>query len=173
MEINNNNKSIIYNSLIVTMILLIAMLFCFGNYVVFAKGILNDNKIYEIKNPNSNCFQVFVSAEKNAKFDLNEKKETYLNKFVVPILNFDVKSLNYEAKNIIVRPLDDELESFKLTPTFLNITPTDVSYFEIDYEPNNDLNRDKINETDENGELGVYSFDIQIKTFIDLYKSDD
>ena len=55
MEINNNKKSIIYNSLTVTMILLIAMLFCFGNYVVFAKGILNDNKIYEIKNPNSNC----------------------------------------------------------------------------------------------------------------------
>ena len=135
-------------------------------------GKINDIEKYLV-NPNSNCFQVFVSAEKNAKFDLNEKKETYLNKFVVPILNFDVKSLNYEAKNIIVRPLDDELESFKLTPTFLNITPTDVSYFEIDYEPNNDLNRDKINETDENGELGVYSFDIQIKTFIDLYKSDD
>ena len=56
MEINNNKKSIIYYSLIVTMIVLIVMLFCFGNYVVFAKGILNDNKFYEIKNPNSNCF---------------------------------------------------------------------------------------------------------------------
>ena len=52
MEINNNKKSIIYNSVTVTIILLIVMLFCFGNYVVFAKGILNNNIIYEIKNPN-------------------------------------------------------------------------------------------------------------------------
>ena len=63
------------------------------------------NKINDIEkylvNPNSNCFQVFVSAEKNgknAKIDSTEKKEEYLKKFVVPILNFDVKSLNYEAK---------------------------------------------------------------------------
>ena len=136
------------------------------------------NKINDIEkylvNPNSNCFQVFVSAEKNgknAKIDSTEKKEEYLKKFVVPILNFDVKSLNYEAKKIIVSPLDDG--NFKLTPTFLNINPTEVTYFEIDYEPNKNRNRDKKNEKEENPDLGVYSFDIKIKTFIDLYKSDD
>ena len=136
------------------------------------------NKINDIEkylvNPNSNCFQVFVSAEKNgknAKIDSTEKKEEYLKKFVVPILNFDVKSLNYEAKKIIVSPIDDG--NFKLTPTFLNINPTEVTYFEIDYEPNKNLNRDKKNEKEENPDLGVYSFDIKIKTFIDLYKSDD
>jgi len=135
-------------------------------------GKINDIEKYLV-NPNSNCFQVFVSTEKNAKNEIGEKKEDYLKKFVVPILNFDLKSLNYEAKKIIVRPLDDDLESFRLTPTFLNINPTEVTYFEIDYEPNNSPNRDKINENDENPDLGVYSFDIQIKTFIDLYKNDD
>ena len=139
------------------------------------------NKINDIEkylvNPNNNCFQVFVSAEKNAKNAKVEPTEKdYLKKFVVPILNFDVKSLNYEAKKIIVRPLfeePNELNSFKLTPTFLNINPTEVTYFEIDYSPNNNPNRDKIIENEENPDLGVYSFDIQIKTFIDLYKSDD
>jgi len=135
-------------------------------------GKINDIEKYLV-NPNSNCFQVFVSTEKNAKNEIGEKKEDYLKKFVVPILNFDLKSLNYEAKKIIVRLLDDDLESFRLTPTFLNINPTEVTYFEIDYEPNNSPNRDKINENDENPDLGVYSFDIQIKTFIDLYKNDD
>ena len=135
-------------------------------------GKINDIEKYLV-NPNSNCFQVFVSSEKNgknAKID-NEKKESYLQKFVVPILNFDVKSLNYEAKKIIVSTIDDEPESFRLTPTFLNLSPTEVTYFEIDYEPN--PNRDKINENEENPDLGVYSFDIKIKTFIDLYKNDD
>ena len=138
-------------------------------------GKINDIEKYLV-NPNSNCFQVFVSAEKNgknSKIDLNEKKEDYLKKFVVPILNFDVKSLNYEAKKIVVLPINDDQESFKITPTFLNINPTEVSYFEIDYEPNNNPNRDKINENEENPDLGVYSFDIKIKTFIDLYKSND
>ena len=135
-------------------------------------GKINDIEKYLV-NPNSNCFQVFVSTEKNAKNEIGEKKEDYLKKFVVPILNFDLKSLNYEAKKIIVRLLDDDLESFRLTPTFLNINPTEVTYFEIDYEPNNSPNRDKINENDENPDLGVYSFDIPIKTFIDLYKNDD
>ena len=138
-------------------------------------GKINDIEKYLV-NPNSNCFQVFVSAEKNgknSKVDLNEKKEDYLKKFVVPILNFDVKSLNYEAKKIVVLPINDDQESFKITPTFLNINPTEVSYFEIDYEPNNNPNRDKINENEENPDLGVYSFDIKIKTFIDLYKSND
>ena len=138
-------------------------------------GKINDIEKYLV-NPNSNCFQVFVSAEKNgknSKVDLNEKKEDYLKKFVVPILNFDVKSLNYEAKKIVVLPINDDQESFKITPTFLNINPTEVSYFEIDYEPNNNPNRDKINENEVNPELGVYSFDIKIKTFIDLYKSND
>ena len=136
-------------------------------------GKINDIEKYLV-NPNNNCFQVFVSAEKNgknSKIDFGEKG--YLKKFVVPILNFDVKSLNYEAKKIVVHPLGDELESFKLTPTFLNANPTDVTYFEINYEPDNNPNRDKLNKSDDNGELGVYSFDIKIKTFIDLYKSDD
>ena len=65
------------------------------------------------------------------------------------------------------------MESFKLTPTFLNINPTDVTYFEINYEPDNNPNRDKLNKNEDNADLGVYSFDIKIKTFIDLYKSDD
>ena len=136
-------------------------------------GKINDIEKYLV-NPNNNCFQVFVSAEKNgknSKIDLGEKG--YLKKFVIPILNFDVKSLNYEAKKIVVHPLDDELESFKLTPTFLNINPTDVTYFEINYEPDNNPNRDKLNKSEDSADLGVYSFDIKIKTFIDLYKSDD
>ena len=135
-------------------------------------GKINDIERYLV-NPNSNCFQVFVSSEKDgkkAKVDPNEKD--YLKKFVVPILNFDVKSLNYEAKKIIVKPVNGN-GSFRLTPTFLNINPTEANYFEINYEPNNNPNRDKLNENEENQELGVYSFDIQIKTFIDLYKKDD
>ena len=134
-------------------------------------GKINDIEKYLV-NPNSNCFQVFVSSEKNAKLDTSEKKENYFHKFVIPILNFDVKSLNYEAKKIIVRP-EDDLRTFRLTPTFLSINSINASYFEINYGPNTNPNRDKLNENEENPDLGVYSFDIQIKTFIDLYKSDD
>ena len=147
-------------------------------------GKINDIEKYLV-NPNSNCFQVFVSSEKNgknAKIDSSEKEGNYLKKYVIPILNFDVKSLNYEAKQIVVKPLAENYGSFKLTPTFLNINPTDVTYFEIDYNPNNKTNinpnRDKIlydydDNDDETSELKVYSFDIKIKTFIDLYKNDD
>ena len=134
-------------------------------------GKINDIEKYLV-NPNSNCFQVFVSSEKNAKLDTSEKKENYFHKFVIPILNFDVKSLNYEAKKIIVRP-EEDLRTFRLTPTFLSINSINASYFEINYGPNTNPNRDKLNENEENPDLGVYSFDIQIKTFIDLYKSDD
>ena len=143
-------------------------------------GKINDIEKYLV-NPNNNCFQVFVSAQKvendeiNGKYvkkDDNEKKEDYLKKFVVPILNFDLKSMNFEAKKIKVRN-EDQTGSFKLTPTFFNITPTDVNYFEINYAPNSKRNKDNLNDNGDNQDLGVYSFDIQIKTFIDLYKSDD
>ena len=143
-------------------------------------GKINDIEKYLV-NPNNNCFQVFVSAQKvendeisgkYVKKDDNEKKEDYLKKFVVPILNFDLKSMNFEAKKIKVRN-EDQTGSFKLTPTFFNITPTDVNYFEINYAPNSKRNKDNLNDNGDNQDLGVYSFDIQIKTFIDLYKSDD
>ena len=80
--------------------------------------------------------------------------------------------MNFEAKKIKVRN-EDQTGSFKLTPTFFNITPTDVNYFEINYAPNSKRNKDNLNDNGDNQDLGVYSFDIQIKTFIDLYKSDD
>ena len=152
-----------------------------SNIYIDIINIYNENeggKINEIEkylvNPNSNCFQVFVSAEKNGintNIDQDKKDSNYFKKFVIPILNFDVKSMNYEAKKIIVRPINND-GSFRLTPTFLYNIPTEVSYFEIDYAPNNNTNREKLNENEEL-DLGVYSFDIQIKTFIDLYKSDD
>ena len=86
-------------------------------------------------------------------------------------MNFDVKSLNYEAKKISVQPVDEENGYFKLTPTFLNVNPTNVNNFEINYENKNKM---KINEDNlQSNDLGVYSFDIKIKTFIDLNKKDD
>ena len=142
-------------------------------------------KINEIEkylvNPNANAFQVFISSEINNEksfIDPNlytnskDKKEVFKKKFVVPIMNFDIKSLNYEAKKIIIKTVDEDNENFKLTPTFLNMTPTNVSYFEINYE-----NKNKIKFKDElfenNNDLGVFSFDIKIKTFIDLYRKND
>ncbi len=86
------------------------------------------------------------------------------------MMNFDVNSLNFEAKKIIIMPNEDG-GSFALTPTFLNTNYTEVNYFEINYEKKEKLN---INDDDlPNTDLGVYSFDIKIKTFIDMYKKDD
>ena len=99
-----------------------------------------------------------------------DKKEVFKKNFVVPIMNFDMKSLNYEAKKIIIRPVDEDNESFRLLPTFLNMVPTIVTYFEINYENKNKV---KIKEDIFENDLGVYSFDIKIKTFIDLYRKND
>ena len=125
-------------------------------------------------NHKANAFQVFISNDENdpkTNVIYKESKDNYLNRFVVPMMNFDFKSLNYEAKKIIIKPHDQENDSFRLTPTFLNIEPSNVNYFEINYENKNKI---KINEDLlENNDLGVYSFDIKIKTFIDLYKKDD
>ena len=136
-------------------------------------GEINDIEKY-LFNPKNNCFQVFVSTEKNGKNSKIDCGEKYLKKLNVPITNFDGKSLKFEAKKIVVHhPLGNELNSFKLTPTFLNINPTDVTYFEINYEPDNNPNRDNLNRYEDSPDLGVFSFDIKIKTFIDLDKSDD
>ena len=134
---------------------------------------INESEKYLV-NPNANAFQVFISCEQNnpkAFVSSKEGKDDYLKKFVVPMMNFDVKSLNYEAKKISVQPVDEENGYFKLTPTFLNVNPTNVNNFEINYENKNKM---KINEDNlQTNDLGVYSFDIKIKTFIDLNKRDD
>ena len=129
---------------------------------------INDIERYLV-NPNCNCFQVFISAGESkvsVNYDANSK-EDYLKKFVVPMMNFDLKSLNFEAKKIIIKPEDENKGFFELTPTFLNMEPSEVNYFEINYDSN--IN----NENEDNSEIGVYSFDVKIKTFIDLYKRDD
>ena len=149
-------------------------------------------------NPNANNFQVFISfcnnevsnkdnkdtrenkdnkeKKENSKqqytvnYNDNKDKDDYLKRFVIPMMNFDVSSLNFEAKKIIIMPNEDG-GSFALTPTFLNTNYTEVNYFEINYEKKEKLN---INDDDlPNTDLGVYSFDIKIKTFIDMYKKDD
>ena len=134
---------------------------------------INETEKYLV-NPNANAFQVFISSEQNnekASVNAKETKDDYLKKFVVPLMNFDIKSLNYEAKKIIIKPADEENDYFRLTPTFLNINPTMVNYCEINYENKNKM---KLNEGNlQNTDLGVYSFDIKIKTFIDLNKRDD
>ena len=134
---------------------------------------INETEKYLV-NPNANAFQVFISCDQdnpNAFVNTKETREGYLRKFVVPMMNFDLRSLNYEAKKIIIKPADEENDYFKLTPTFLNVNYTNVNYFEINYENKNKL---KINDDDlQNTDLGVYSFDIKIKTFIDLNKKDD
>ena len=134
---------------------------------------INETEKYLV-NPNANAFQVFISCDQdNPKAFVNSKesKEDYLKKFVVPMMNFDLRSLNYEAKSIIIKPADEDNDYFKLTPTFLNVNYTTVNYFEINYENKAKL---KINDDDlQNADLGVYSFDIKIKTFIDLNKKDD
>ena len=135
-------------------------------------------KIHETEkylvNPNANAFQVFISCEQNDEkasvIQRDEKsKDTYFQKFVIPLMNFDVKTLNYEAKKIIIKPIEEDTD-FKLTPTFLNTNYTNVSYLEINYENKDKM---KINNNLQNGDLGIYSFEIKIKTFIDLYKKDD
>ena len=136
------------------------------------------NKINECEkylvNHNANAFQVFISSDENdpkTNVVYKEHKDNYLNRFVVPMMNFDLVSLNYEAKRIIIKPCDQENDYFKLTPTFLNMNPSNVNYFEINYENKNKI---KINEDLlQNNDMGVYSFDIKIKTFIDLNKKDD
>ena len=135
-------------------------------------------KIHETEkylvNPNANAFQVFISCEQNDEkasvIQRDEKsKDTYFQKFVIPLMNFDVKTLNYEAKKIIIKPIEEDTD-FKFTPTFLNTNYTNVSYLEINYENKDKM---KINNNLQNGDLGIYSFEIKIKTFIDLYKKDD
>ena len=133
---------------------------------------INETEKYLV-NPNANAFQIFISCvPNNPNASINSEEQNYLKRFVVPMMKFDIKSLNYEARKIVIKPAEEENDGyFRLIPTFLNINQTNVTYFEINYENKSKM---KLNEDNlQNDNLGVYSFDIKIKTFIDLYKKDD
>ena len=136
--------------------------------------------------PYNDRFQIFVSSTKDNPNINIENENQYFQKYVGNLINFDLKSMYYEAKKIILMS-----DNFVLVPTFFEkIKIGYCSYFEIAFdekerdiytEDNENENRyeeennseyyeteerkdiEKILETDK-----TTSFNVKISTFIDL-----
>ena len=123
-------------------------------------------------------FQIFVSATKDNPNCNIENENQYFQKYVGNLINFDVKSMYYEAKKIRL------ISDFTLIPTFFEkIRISKCSYFEICFdneekelyiEPN--IKEEEENEeSEEQKEINkilevnkTTSFNIKISTFLDL-----
>ena len=136
--------------------------------------------------PYNDRFQIFVSSTKDNPNINIENENQYFQKYVGNLINFDLKSMYYEAKKIILMS-----DNFVLVPTFFEkIKIGYCTYFEIAFddkerdlytEDNENENRNeeennseyyeseekkdikKILETDK-----TTSFNVKISTFLDL-----
>ena len=130
--------------------------------------------------PYTDRFQIFVSATKDNPNCYIENENQYFQKYVGNLINFDVKSMYYEAKKIIL------ISKFTLIPTFFeNIEIKNCSYLELNFDKeekdpfidDNDINEEN-NENEETEESKIIdkvleedkttSLNIKISTFIDL-----
>ena len=129
--------------------------------------------------PYTDKFQIFISAAKDNPNSNIENENQYFQKYIGNLINFDVKSMYYEAKKIRLMSTN-----FNIIPTFYErLCIKECNYFEIcfDYvekdiynEENN--NKDEENEETEEIELiqkilendGTTSFNVKISTFLDL-----
>ena len=133
--------------------------------------------------PYTDKFQIFVSATKdnpNCNIE-NENQNQYFQKYVGNLINFDVKSMYYEARKILLMS-----DNFVLVPTFFEkIRIRFCTYFEICFDneekdlynednDNKEENND-IDESEEQKEIQLIleedkttSFDVKISTFLDL-----
>ena len=143
----------------------------------FGKRINNIEKY--LVYPNTEGFQIFISAVKDNPNCYIENENQYFQKYVGNLINFDVKSMYYEAKKIILMS-----DNFTIVPTFFEkIKIKNCSYFEIcyDYEEKDiykeeNYNKEEVNEEAEEIELiqkilevdKTTSFNIKISTFLDL-----
>ena len=133
--------------------------------------------------PYTDRFQIFVSATKDNPncYIENENQNQYFQKYVGNLINFDVKSMYYEAKKIILMS-----DNFTIIPTFFEkIRIGKCSYFEICFDDeekdlftdDNEINKEVAysEESEEQKEIRKIleidkstSFNIKISTFLDL-----
>ena len=141
--------------------------------------------------PYTDRFQIFVSATKdNPNINIDNENQ-YFQKYVGNLINFDVKSMYYEAKKIILMS-----DNFVLVPTFFEkIKIRYCTYFEICFdskekdlynEENENINKEEdeenieVDEVEENNEIKrildidkTTSFNIKISTFLDLNSNEN
>ena len=128
-------------------------------------------------------FQIFVSATKDNPNCNIENENQYFQKYVGNLINFDVKSMYYEAKKIILWSDD---YNFTIIPTFFEkIKIKNCNYFEICFDieekdlfrEENDNKEEENYENEENEKQKIRkileteqttSFNIKICTFLDL-----
>ena len=134
--------------------------------------------------PYNDRFQIFVSSTKDNPNINIENENQYFQKYVGNLINFDLKSMYYEAKKIILMS-----DNFVLVPTFFEkIKIRYCTYFEIAFdakerdlytEDNENRNEEEINseyyESEEKKDIQkiletdkTTSFNIKISTFLDL-----
>ena len=151
------------------------------------------NKINDIEKylvyPISDKFQIFISPIKdnpNINNMENENPNQYFQKYIGNLINFDVKSVYYEAKKVTLSQGD-----FTIIPTFHeDITINNCSYFEITIDNNNKDSSSENEEEEEDEEKKeehldeeemtkifetnrTTSFTIKISSFIDLESNND
>ena len=114
---------------------------------------INDIEKYLV-NSTEDYFQIFISGkqEKTNQIIKDNQREEYFKKFVINMMNFDVSTLNYQARRIKIESNND----MKIDSVFVNLN-LNSTYFEISFD------EDETNEW-----LG--SFEIPITTFLDLSK---
>ena len=144
----------------------------------FCKRINNIEKY--LVYPYTDKFQIFVSATKDNPNCYIENENQYFQKYVGNLINFDVKSMYYEATKIILMS-----DNFTIIPTFFDkIRIGKCTYFEICFDKeekdlfadDNDNNEENENEElEEQKEIKkilevdkTTSFNIKISTFLDL-----
>ena len=131
--------------------------------------------------PYTDRFQIFISATKDNPSCNIENENQYFQKYVGNLINFDVKSMYYEAKKIILM-----CDGFTIVPTFFEkIKIENCSYFEISFDneqkdlfiEENDNKEEENNENEEEEKRKIKkmleteqttSFNIKICTFLDL-----
>ena len=114
---------------------------------------INDIEKYLV-NSTEDYFQVFISGrqEKTNQIIKDNQREEYFKKFVINMMNFDVSTLNYQARRIKI----ESNTEMTIDSVFVNLN-LKTTYFEISFD-----------EVENNNWLG--SFDIPITTFLDLSK---
>ncbi len=115
---------------------------------------INDIEKYLV-NSTEDYFQVFISGrqEKTNQIIKDNQREEYFKKFVINMMNFDVSTLNYQARRIKI----ESNTEMTIDSVFVNLN-LKTTYFEISF--------DEI----ETNNKWLGSFDIPITTFLDLSK---
>ena len=122
-------------------------------------------------------FQIFISGALNNPTMDNDNLNYNFQKYVSNLINFDTKSMYYEAKSIVLSS-----ENFIVIPTFFeNISFKNCTHFEIafdykeekiSFEEQEEIEKDEENEIQNIfDETKISSFDVKIATLLDLNSS--